>query len=62
MSQQNNEITDNQIRQLRNEAAAAGDIEMVADCEAALDGDAEARESCQRAIDAAAAMNDGEGK
>lgn len=43
------------IRDLRTEAAAAGDSEQVALCDRALDGDQDALAECYRVIDAAAA-------
>lgn len=50
-------ITDLQILQLRDEAAAAGDTEMVQDCEEAVYGkNPDARERCESAIVAAQAM------
>lgn len=51
-------VTDEQIRALRTEAAAAGDAVQVDLCTAALDGDDAARAACGRAIDAARAMAD----
>lgn len=46
-------ITDKQIRELRTEAGAAGDDEMVAICDLALCGDDVALRICERAIRAA---------
>lgn len=51
-------ITDTQIRQLRNEAGEAGDIEQVEICDRALAGDEDACEECARGIADAAAMHD----
>lgn len=41
---------DDEIQQLRAEAAAAGDLEMVSACDNALAGDEEALTACLRAI------------
>jgi hypothetical protein len=43
-------ITDEQIEQLRREAAMAGDASMAAACDRALDGDDVARAECAEAI------------
>lgn len=51
-------ITDSQIRNLRTEAATAGDAEQVAICDRALDGDEAAIRECERVIRAAQAMAD----
>jgi len=51
-------ITNEDIRTLSDEAAAAGDTEQVELCERALAGDDEAREACARAIESAQAMAD----
>lgn len=51
-------ITDSQIRNLRTEAAAAGDTEQVAICDRALAGDTDAVKECERVIRAAQAMAD----
>ena len=52
------EITDDQIRALSAEAAAAGDDEQVRLCKLALGGDADARAECERAIGDARAQVD----
>lgn len=52
-------LTDDMIRALRDEAAAAGDLEMVAICDAALGfDDPRSRSGCARAITSARAMDD----
>lgn len=51
-------ITNENIRNLRNEAAAAGDSDMVRICERALAGSARAARECRKAIEAARAMGD----
>lgn len=43
-------LTDSQISALRDEAAAAGDLEQVAICDRALEGDDSARRECVRVI------------
>ena len=43
-------ITDSQIRALRSEAGAAGDMDQVSLCDEALDGDEGAREKCADAL------------
>ena len=53
-------ITDDQIQQLSDEAAQAGDGAQVDICERALGGDDEARASCAEAINDARAMLDDE--
>lgn len=52
-------VTDAQIRALRIEAGAAGDLDQITLCSRALGGDASARAQCQDAIDSARAMADG---
>lgn len=57
-------ITDDQIQQLRNEAATFGDDEQARICDAAMRGNDEARAQCAEAINAARAMDgddDGDG-
>lgn len=51
-------VTDDQIEQLKTEAARAGDLEQVRICERALRGNVQAREECERVIRAAKAMED----
>ena len=46
------------IRDLRTEAATAGESEQVALCDRALDGDQDALAECYRVIGAAAAVAD----
>lgn len=48
------QVSDDQIRQLRTEAGAAGDREQVALCDRALAGDAAARAECAEVIGDAA--------
>lgn len=50
------QITDWQIRQLRTEAAVAGDDKQVKLCTLALAGSKKARQACAEAIGAARAM------
>lgn len=45
--------TDEQIRELRQEAASAGDSQQVRICDAALDGNDFARDDCAAVIAAA---------
>lgn len=52
------EITDDLIRALQRNAAAAGDLEMVQVCQAALDGSASHRAECLRVLEATQAMED----
>jgi hypothetical protein len=58
----NSTITDSTIRQLRSEAASAGDSAQVKICDQALAGDSEAREECERVISAAIAMMEPEAR
>lgn len=51
-------ITTDQIEQLRTEAGAAGDSDQVAICDRALAGDREAVAECARVISDAEAMAD----
>lgn len=51
-------ITDKQIEQLRTEAGAAGDEDMVETCNLALIGDPKARRECAEAIEAGSVMID----
>ena len=51
-------ITETEIDALRTEAAAAGDLAMVAICDAALAGDFDARLKCEDAVSSAAALAD----
>ena len=51
-----------QLRQLRSEAARAGDSAQVEICDQALAGDSEAREECERVISAAIAMMEPEAR
>ena len=51
-------VTDQHIRELRNEAATAGDHDQVALCTRALDGDTEARAACIRVIREARLQNE----
>ena len=53
-----NEITNETIKMLRDEAGSAGDTEQVAICTRALAGDDDAREECARVIEDAMAMVD----
>lgn len=48
--------TDQQVRDLRDEAATAGDAEQVRICDEALDGDGDARAECARVIVEAQSM------
>jgi hypothetical protein len=48
--------TDQQVRDLRDEAATHGDTEMVRVCDEALDGDSDARAECARVITEAQSM------
>lgn len=50
------EITDDRIRALQRNAAAAGDLEMVQVCQAALDGSESHRAECLRVLEATQAM------
>lgn len=43
-------VTDRDIKELSEEAGAAGDSKTLADCAAAVDGDAAARARCERII------------
>lgn len=52
------EITDDLIRALQRNAAAAGDLEMVLICQAALDGSESHRAECLRVLEATRAMED----
>lgn len=45
-----NEVTDDQIEALGNDAGSAGDLEMVLLCAQALAGNATARAQCEKAI------------
>ena len=54
----NTTITDDNISTLCNEAATAGDEEMVVLCDRALVGDADARAEVERVIADAAAQDD----
>lgn len=49
-------ITNEQIRALRDEAVKAGDVDMVTTCDDALGGSQTARAECVRAIRDAEAM------
>lgn len=51
-------LTDNMIRALRSEAAAAGDDGLVWACDDALDGKEDGREEVCQAINSARAMDD----
>lgn len=51
-------VTDEQIKALRSEARAAGDMRQAHICNMALDGDDAARAECVRVIRAAEAMAD----
>lgn len=53
-----NDITTEQIEQLRTEAQQAGDSSQEVLCDAALAGDPEARQECARVIAEARAMED----
>ena len=55
---ESDDVTDEQIAALRDEAAQAGDLDQVAICERALAGDAAARAECARVIDDAQAADD----
>jgi hypothetical protein len=46
------------IEALKNDAAVAGDLAMVAVCERALDGDQDAHDQCERVISEARAQED----
>lgn len=50
------EVTSAQIRQLRAEAAAHGDMRQVALCDRALTGEPSARRACAEAIESARAQ------
>ena len=51
-------MTPRRLRDLRREAAEAGDLEQVRLCERALDGDPIALDACRRAVARAEAMAD----
>jgi hypothetical protein len=53
-----NTINNTIIKQLRDAAGQAGDLEQVAICDRALEGDEDARRDCAEVIDAARAMED----
>lgn len=52
-----NDITADDIKELRDEAGTAGDLDQVALCDAALDGNPEAIVLCEQAIASARDMN-----
>ena len=52
------EISEETIEQLKSEAGAAGDLEMVRICDQALNEDEAAAEECARVIAQARAMED----
>jgi hypothetical protein len=60
MTNTNRKPDDSDIATLRNEAATAGDEEMVILCKRALAGDTEARSEVERVIADAAAQDDRE--
>jgi len=58
MTNQNNEITSDQITSLMREAGEAGDLAQVAICRKALDGDDDAIAECARVLAEAASMDE----